>query len=62
MLYEYVSPAWQTQPRPSVEDYDVKTLGSSVPAVVRNPSTSPVKPVDCKSGETGGVKPPRYKR
>ena len=40
----------------------MKTFGSSVPAVVRNPSSSPVKAADCKSGETGGVKPPRYKR
>ncbi|XP_015771274.1 PREDICTED: aldehyde dehydrogenase family 16 member A1-like [Acropora digitifera] len=61
-LYEYVCPSWQARPRPSVKDYDVKTFGSSVPAVVRNPSASPVKAPDCKSGETGGVKPPSIDR
>lgn len=61
-LYEYVCPTWQARPRPSVEDYDVAAFGSSVPAVVQNPSASPVKAPNCKSGETGGVKPPSIDR
>ena len=59
-LYEYVCPSWQTRARPSVEDYDVKSFGSSVPAKVMNPNSNPLKLPDSASGKAEGINPPRY--
>ena len=58
-LYEYVCPSWQTRARPSVEDYDVKSFGLSVPAIVMNPNSNPVKLPEIASGNLGEIKPPR---
>ena len=58
-LYEYVCPSWQTRARPSVENYDVKSFGTSVPARVMNPNSNPVKVPDSASGKMEGIKPPR---
>lgn len=52
-LYEYVYPSWQARPRPSVDDYDVKSFGSSVPAKVLNPNSNPIKLPDASSGKAG---------
>ena len=45
-----------------MEDYDVKSFGSSVPAIVMNPNSNPVKLPEIASGKLGEIKPPRYKR
>ncbi|KAM7445822.1 hypothetical protein ABFA07_005798 [Porites harrisoni] len=57
-LYEYVCPSWQTRARPPVEDYDVKSFGSTVPAIVMNPNSNPVKLPEIASGNLGQIKPP----
>jgi hypothetical protein len=57
-LYEYVCPTWQERPRPSVEDFDVKTFGSAVPAYVLSPNNNPVKVAGKESKD--GVTKPRF--
>lgn len=59
-LYEYVCPLWQERPRPAVDDYDVKSFGSSVPARVMNPNSNPLKLPGSSSGKLEGIVPPRY--
>ena len=58
-LYEYVCPSWQERARPSVEDYDIKTFGSTVPAKVMNPNSNPVKLMDSVLGKMDGLSLPR---
>lgn len=59
-LYEYVCPSWQDRARPGVEDYDVKSFGSSVPAKVMNPNSNPIKLPESSSEKLNGIVPPRY--
>ena len=59
-LYEYVCPSWQDRARPAVEDYDVKSFGSNVPATVMNPNSNPIKHPQSSSGKLNGIVPPRY--
>ena len=59
-LYEYVCPSWQERARPAVEDYEVKSFGSTVPATVMNPNSNPLKLPQLSSGKLNGIVPPRY--
>ena len=60
-LYEYVCPSWQDRARPVVDDYDVKSFGSTVPATVKNPNSYPLKLPQSSSGKLNGIVPPRYR-
>ena len=51
-------PSWQDRVFPKVEDYDIKTFGSTVPAKVLNPDTNPIKAVE--AGEVNGAVLPRF--
>lgn len=57
-LYEYVCPSWQDRARPVVDDYDVKSFGSTVPATVKNPNSNPLKLPQSSAGKLNGIIPP----